>query len=367
MTRRGAATLALLLALIVGVPASAHEGDPTVWPRIEAVEPEIAGLTVQVVASVTAQLVMANETSRVLEVLDVDGRPFLRLGPDGVEGDLASAAFIASNDPFGGGGDGSRGGGEPRWARLSAEPSWGWFDHRLHAPDSAAGDEWTIELRLGDEPVVVRGELARRTVSGVVQPVLAGGQQAVSPFTDVLVQLLPGILPGLFLRNDGPSPVLVRGADGEPFLRIGPDGAEANVRSPSWAASVQAEGQQPSVADARAEPEWQLVSEQPALAWLERRGLYPEPDPPPAVVAAGTPAVLLEWSVPIERDGQLASIDGQTVWHPVAAVPGTDEDHDDGSPLGWRLALAGVAAGAAGWVVGTARGRRRRARSTTGP
>jgi hypothetical protein len=54
----------------------------------------------------------------------------------------------------------------------------------------------------------------------------------------------------------------VPGADAEPFLRIGPDGVEANFRSPTWHRTLNPDegGALPPEADAAAEPQFVRVS-----------------------------------------------------------------------------------------------------------
>ena len=72
-------------ALVVpATPAGAHASDPSVRPVIDAVDPAVPGVTVQLAASVTAQLVVSNPTPTTVSVLDVNDEPFLRIGPEGV-------------------------------------------------------------------------------------------------------------------------------------------------------------------------------------------------------------------------------------------------------------------------------------------
>ena len=60
------------MAVVVGVvtvpalPAAAHSSDPSVRPVLDAVQPALPGVTVQIAASVTAQLVVANPTPTTL-------------------------------------------------------------------------------------------------------------------------------------------------------------------------------------------------------------------------------------------------------------------------------------------------------------
>jgi hypothetical protein len=288
---------------------------------------------VQVAVSVGAQLVAENRTGEVLEVLDADGRPFLRIGRDGVEGDLAATAFHVTANPAAGtvspvGSD------TPRWIRLSTDPSWGWFDHRIHPEQVAVGKTWEVPLRLGGRPLTVRGHLERRSVTGTFGAALLGKGPAI---TGVDVQVVPGRLPAVFLRSKGPT-VTVLGGDGEPFLRIGPDGAHANIKSPSWVQHLRAQGAEPDVpADADADPVFEQVSASSSFTWLESRGLYAG-EPPGAASKA---VRLVTWSVPLEVDGVTAVIEGETTWTP--AVRGATSS---GLPLVPLVGLTVVACAA---------------------
>ncbi len=356
------------LAIAAGaVPAGAHEVDPTVATVLDAVEPAVDGLVVEVAVSVTTQLLVENRTADVLEILDDDGRPFLRIGPDGVEADVASPAWALSNSPFGGAALPAAG-AEPRWRLVAVDPAWGWFDHRLHpvlVGPLDGGDEvaWAVPMLLGGIDVVARGHLERRTVQGGFTSRLTGSAQ---PFPEVSVQLLDGRLPGFLLRNTGAEVVTVLGAEGEPFARVGPTGAEVNRHSPTWLATARARGESVDglVTDAAADPDWTQLGPDPSLAWLDERGRYPDDSPPDDVLAAGAPAVVLEWSVPLERAGEQAVVEAVTAWVPAdlgaaAAVPVGDAD-SGGVPL-WALAIPTLAAAA-----GVALLARRRTSTSTG-
>ncbi|HMF03317.1 MAG TPA: hypothetical protein VKH17_00770 [Acidimicrobiia bacterium] len=320
-------------AWVVGTapPVSAHGDDPTVRTVLDRVEPAVPRVTVQVAQSVATQLVVANPTSTPLTVLDETGDPFLLIGPDGVLGNLASPSWYLSNSPTGAVTvpPDAGGGAPPRWARVAKEPSWGWFDSRLHPPPDAATRAtrrrarstlatWAIQLDYGGQPVTARGRVIAEPVRGAVTARLRG---PVRPFPHVGVQLAPGRVPALFLVNRGAEPVVVTGRAGEPFLRLGPNGAEVNRRSPTWADDARAQGQDltaaAAVVDPGAPPEWALVAASPSYSWLEFRGLYERDRPPQRVVGAGDTAVLHTWTVPLERGGRRVELQGETVWKPV--------------------------------------------------
>jgi hypothetical protein len=215
---------------------------------------------------------------------------------------------------------------------VAAEPAWGWFDHRLHPaaqgvpPDlahrrrTATLGTWSVPFDYGGQSVTARGRIVYEPVRGAVTTRLRG---PVRPFHDVAVQLAPGRVPALFLSNRGDEPVVVLGAEGEPFLRVGKTGTEANRHSPTWAENARAQGQDLAVAsavvDPSAPPEWAPETPTPTYSWLEFRGLYARDRPPPRVLDGGKTAVLRAWTVPLERGRERVELRGETVWKPVTS------------------------------------------------
>jgi hypothetical protein len=86
---------------VPAIPAGAHPSDPSVRPVIDAVDPAVPGVTVQLAASVTAQLVVSNPTPTPVSVLDVNDEPFLRIGPEGVSANKSSPWWYLTNSPNG--------------------------------------------------------------------------------------------------------------------------------------------------------------------------------------------------------------------------------------------------------------------------
>jgi hypothetical protein len=318
---------------VAATPAAAHGSDPSVRPVLDAVQPALPGVTVQIAASVTAQLVVSNPTPTTLSVLDGDGQPFLRIGPEGVLANRASPWWYLTNSPNGDTTipDDAYRGAPSRWEQVATEPAWGWFEHRLHpAPQGVPPDvsrarrmttlaRWSVPFDYGGQGVDVRGRIVYEPVRGAVTTRLRGSTR---PFRDVEVQLAPGRVPALFLVNRGAEPVVVTGREGEPFLRLGPNGAEVNRRSPTWADDTRAQGQdltvEAAVVDPTATPDWAQVSGTQGYSWLEFRGLYERDRPPRRVLEAGKTAVLRAWTVPLEQDGRRVELRGETVWKPVS-------------------------------------------------
>ncbi len=332
-----AVAVVVAFVIVPAPPAAAHSSDPSVRPVLDAVQPALPGVTVQIAASVTAQLVVANPTPTTLSVLDGDGQPFLRIGPEGVLANKSSPWWYLTNSPNG---DApipadAQSGAPPRWERVSAEPAWGWFEHRLHpAPQGVPPDvsrthrlttlaRWSVPFDYGGQPVDVSGRTVYEPVRGAVTTRLRG---TTRPFRDVEVQLAPGRVPALFLANRSAEPVVVTGRDGEPFLRVGPNGADVNRRSPTWADDARAQGQDltvsAAVVDPTAPPDWAPVAGAQTYSWLEFRGLYERDRPPRRVLEAGKTAVLRAWRVPLEHGGRRVELRGETVWKPVSRSQG---------------------------------------------
>ena len=339
MTRRAVAAAALAILLVAGPGrAGAHAVDPLVRTVIDEVVPDVPGLRIEVATSVTTQLVVANDTGEVLEVLDADGRPFLRIGPAGVEADVAATAWHLANQPFGGTVPAGAGpDAPPHWARVSTERTWGWFDHRLHPTAMSMLGEgrpptFEVPMRLGARALVVRGHLEQRTAL----PQFRAALRAVpDPTSGLQVQLLDGRAPGLFARYAGDGEAVVEGAEGEPFLRLRPTGAEVNRHSSTWRYSAQAKGEElpETVADPTAPPDWSTVATSPSYAWLDPRALIAAVDDEP---------VTRDWVVPIVVDGRAVEVAGTSTatLTPVEELAGADAGADaDRSWVPWVVGL----------------------------
>jgi len=318
-------------------PAGAHAGDGLSQPIFETMSPAVAGVTIQIAYSANYQFVVSNTSPQPLTFLADSGEPFLEIGPEGVRGNFASPTFYNSNDP--GGRDTfppqAKPGADvtPIWRKVSRQPSWGWYDHRLHPAESYVAAEiikarkvavlgrWQVPLRYGDQPGALQGRFEYRPPFGSYSMVQKSSQE---PAPGVTIQVVSAsIVPAFFVKNESPTPVVVLGGQGEPFARIGPKGGvtEVNVKSPTWVEVQQALGKDPSdEADAGAEPKWQQVASTPAWNWLEFRAAAPKNDPPQPVIDAGKTVTVKTWSIPYLIGEKRGSIDGITEWVPIAEL-----------------------------------------------
>jgi hypothetical protein len=344
----------MALALVPST-ASAHQTVPGVVDVLDRVVPPLpAGVTVQVAISVSDQLVVANPTATDLVVLGDEGEPFLRIGSQGTSANLRSPTWYRDNDPTGSTpappppkADATA---APEFVRVSTEPNFGWFDHRLHRQAMSSPivvrpgqnvvqlGSWSVPMRYGGHAVQVLGHREYRHPLGVwaqsVQAVPAGVQ----------VVALPGLVPGLFARLAGDQPVTFLGQEGEPIAKLEKSGASVNVASPTWAFTVRAKtGTAPP--PATTSPQWVVDSPNPQVTWLDTRGQGPEPPVgrPPAVRS-------ITWRVPVLVGDKRAEIVGRTDWVPYPTLPRLSR-----RPAWWgwavAVALGSVFAGGLWWIV----------------
>jgi hypothetical protein len=137
------------------------------------------------------------------------------------------------------------------------------------------------------------------------------------------------------LRNDADEDVFVLGYDGEPYLRVGPDGAFENMRSPATYANRDRRGGAiPETADAKAEPEWRKIRSEPMVRWHDHRAHWMGGDRPVGVQEhPRRRQVVQEWEIKLRRGDRILTVTGDVMW-----VPGP-------APLPWLViaALLGLA------------------------
>lgn len=138
------------------------------------------------------------------------------------------------------------------------------------------------------------------------------------------------------LRNDTDRNVTVLGYEGEPYLRIGPDGTWQNSRSPAVFLNrlrIPERAAPHGRYDADAPPDWRKVSDEPLAAWHDHRAHFMGREDPPAVQAARGTAhfVIRDWRIPLVYEGKRLTITGDARW-----IPGP-------SPWPWVLAAGGLA------------------------
>jgi hypothetical protein len=122
--------------------------------------------------------------------------------------------------------------------------------------------------------------------------------------------------------HTGAQELVVLGYEGEPYLRIGPDGVFTNRNSPATYLNAEryADVAVPPRADPTADPEWTQVSTTPSYAWHDHRVHWMSPQAPPAVREAGpgTPVHVLDWTIPVLHGGEPHEVHGELRWVPGA-------------------------------------------------
>lgn len=157
---------------------------------------------------------------------------------------------------------------------------------------------------------------------------------------------------GVILRNDSGKSVLVKGYDGEPYVRISPDGlVEVNLNSPSFYLNQDrfAEVEIPARADPDRAPDWKEVDRSGQFAWHDHRSHYMGRGVPPQVADESVRTKVFDYSIPISVNGAPAHMRGTLDW----------VGSDSGFPLTPFIAVGLLALFGVGWLL-VRRGRKGR-------
>ncbi len=142
----------------------------------------------------------------------------------------------------------------------------------------------------------------------------------------------------LELANRGAVTVIVRGYEGEPYLRVGPDGVFENRRSAATYLNTDRYGavDVPTIVDPDAEPEWRQVSTGRTARWHDHRTHWMSTVAPPAVLADDSREYVIfdPWVVPLRVGDTTAEIRGDLTWVP-----------PPNSRLWWTVTAAALATG----------------------
>ena len=300
-------------AVLVTVPALLLAHGPeakAVKARMDSLPATLKGINAQVQTTVAPQIVVANDSAHTLDILDAQGRSFLRINQQGVQADLASPAWYRSQTaargvplPKGVAQD-----AEPRWALVHKKPHWGWFDPRLRTDDikvphqvehdgkPARLAEWSVPVRFDGEASALAGAFR-------YEPLPPGSFHSrltsdATPVAGVTVGLSPGTVPAVHIHNQSGKPVVVADAQGMPHLRIGPGGSFMNTNR------------------SNGEPRWVKVAGGSRYTWTEPRATFGALRAPADVIEAGQRARVASWSLPITVDGKPVAVKGVVDWLP---------------------------------------------------
>jgi hypothetical protein len=123
----------------------------------------------------------------------------------------------------------------------------------------------------------------------------------------------------LRVENESETELLVLGYDGEPYLRIGPDGVFRNQRSPAAYLNRDrfARSAVPLEAAPGAAPRWKRVSSRSAWQWHDHRIQWMGSGPPAAVRDAPRAShAIFDWRVPARLGGRPLAVTGRLDYVP---------------------------------------------------
>lgn len=311
MTQQVWTSLLAVAALAATGQALGHGTESTpVKARFGTVPRALIGVHAQVQTTVAPEMVVENDSPKALEILDGNGRAFLRISRDGVMADRADPAWYRTQTPARGMPlpKGVSDDAAPRWTKVGADPHWGWYDPRLrtrgikvpHATQDAGVattlGQWSIPVRYDGKPASLSGSFNYEPLpDGVMVSRLTSASQ---PAPGVHISVAPGTVPAVFVRNDGDKPLVVMNADGDPYLRIGPEGTAANASKPGKPVH------------------WVTISDVPRYTWTEPRATYTDLVPPKPILKAGKRAMVSHWTLPVTLGGKSLKVAGVVYWYP---------------------------------------------------
>lgn len=131
----------------------------------------------------------------------------------------------------------------------------------------------------------------------------------------------------LEVRNRTGKLVVVYGYEDEPYARLFPDGrVQVNERSPATYLNEEPRGDVdvPSVADAKAEPQWKTVEGNGRFEFHDHRIHWmADGDPPVVREDRSARTRVFDWNVPVTVAGTKATIDGTLWWRGTGGGPPT--------------------------------------------
>jgi hypothetical protein len=188
--------------------------------------------------------------------------------------------------------------------------------------------------------LVTASPASAHTVSGQGATNYRSRLLKVSPAVDGLKVVVVNLGSDLQVTWTGPTQLTIYGYQGEPYLRIGPDGVFRNRLSPAtYLNATRSLGAIPPFADAKAPPDWVRLSGGRTVIWHDHRIHWMGgPTPGPVAAAPGSFHHVVTWTVHMSEGGTPIAVTGTLDW-----VPGT-------SPWPWVgfiavLTAIGVIAG----------------------
>jgi hypothetical protein len=147
----------------------------------------------------------------------------------------------------------------------------------------------------------------------------------------------------LALENKTRQTVIVKGYDGEQYLRFQPNGTvERNARSPATYLNIDRFGAQvvPASAKPGARPSWKKVATNGSFVWFDHRIHLTVKRVPKELRDAKRPKKVFDWEVPLTVGGKPVRALGTLSWNPVSA---SSSSSGGGFPAWLAIALVVLA------------------------
>ena len=366
----------LLLAAVAGValtatpaPAAAHLQQTGVEATLQSPSSPAPGVSVAIDHSIVDRLTVTVRSGPVVEVDGIDGRPFLRIGPSGVDAltgsadwQVAERVHLVGGTPFAhvpAGAPAARvlGGVDARQRRrvMGMARSEAPTDRRCRASTGGCplGDRRPPRQRRGADRRRGAASGDHRRVGHRHRPGVRRRRPGPGPRRGRRAR------PSLVATLSGTATVIIVGVDGSPLVRFGRDGSDINTGSVTWELTSTLAGVVPvPPLGPDLAPRW--VHDGAIgipVEWVEPRLDYPERHPRGS---ASHPVTVSHWSVPLLVNGAPATVTGTTDWQAYASTSA-------GLLSSPAVQAAGVVA--AGAVIGAAFvvSRRRRSPTATRP
>ncbi len=127
----------------------------------------------------------------------------------------------------------------------------------------------------------------------------------------------------LSVTNASDAELTVLGYEGEPYLRVGPEGVFENRASAATYQNTDRYanvGELPEDVGANEEPRWQQVSDANSYLWHDHRAHWMSQNLPPSVTDPNSETVVQQWEVPFTIDGRERIVSGELRWIPAPSA-----------------------------------------------